>query len=112
MKFGNYVPDRGDIVWLEFDPQVGMEIQKTRPALTLSPKAYNERSGLGLFVPVTSSIKGYPFEVLFKDKKVGGVILADQVKSFDWRQRNAQKITVLDEKSLNMALQMVRLLVQ
>ena len=112
MKLGKYVPDRGDLVWLEFDPQVGLEIQKRRPALTLSQKIYNERSGLGLFAPITSSIKGYPFEVRFKNSQINGVILADQVKSFDWNQRKAEKIAMLDEDTVKKALQMVRLLIQ
>jgi mRNA interferase MazF len=112
MKFGNYVPERGDIVWLDFEPQKGTEIKKTRPALTLSPKSYNSKTGLGLFVPITSSIKGYPFEVNFTDKYIKGVILADQIKSLDWRVRNAKKITRVEKKAIHESLRKASLLLQ
>lgn len=98
-----YVPDRGDLVWLHFDPQAGHEQSGTRPALVVSPKAYNARVGLALFCPVTSQIKGYPFEVLLPvGSKVKGAVLSDQLKSLDWRIRKAKyaaKIpgAVLDE---------------
>lgn len=86
-----YVPDRGDLVWLQFDPQAGHEQAGRRPALVLSPRAYNSKVGLGLFCPVTSQVKGYPFEVtLPPDRPVSGVILADQIKSLDWRTRHAE----------------------
>lgn len=86
-----YVPDRGDIVWLRFDPQAGHERAGTRPALVVSPVAYNRRVGLALFCPVTSRIKGYPFEVLLPTVlKVQGAVLSDQVKSLDWRVRKAR----------------------
>ncbi len=87
-----YVPDRGDLVWLQFDPQIGHEQAGTRPALTLSPRAYNEKVGLAIFCPVTSNEKGYPFEVKIEEQKIRGVILADQVKSLDWRKREAKFI--------------------
>ena len=85
-----YVPDRGDLVWLDFDPQSGREQAKTRPALVLSPTRYNRLSGLALVCPVTSQVKGYPFEVLLPNGgKAQGAILSDQLKSLDWRARNA-----------------------
>jgi mRNA interferase MazF len=87
-----YVPDRGDLVWLQFDPQIGHEQAGTRPALTLSPRAYNEKVGLAIFCPVTSNEKGYPFEVKIEEQKIRGVILADQVKSLDWKKREAKFI--------------------
>lgn len=87
-----YVPDRGDLVWLQFDPQIGHEQAGTSPALTLSPRAYNEKVGLAIFCPVTSNEKGYPFEVKIEEQKIRGVILADQVKSLDWRKREAKFI--------------------
>ena len=87
-----YIPKRGDIIWLEFDPQKGKEIQKTRPALTISPHSYNLKTGLGLFMPITSQIKGYPFEVLIDEDKIQGAILCDQIRSLDWRARKAQFI--------------------
>ena len=84
-----YVPDRGDFVWLQFDPQSGHEQAGRRPALTLSPKEYNKKVGLAIFCPVTSQEKGYPFEIKVTDLPIQGVILADQVKSLDWRDRKA-----------------------
>jgi mRNA interferase MazF len=98
-----YVPSRGDLVWLEFDPQAGHEQRGRRPALVLSPKAYNRRVGLALCCPVTSQVKGYPFEVtLPPGLNVTGAVLADQVKSLDWRRRRASLLApspagVLDE---------------
>jgi mRNA interferase MazF len=87
-----YVPERGDVVWLQFDPQAGHEQAGHRPALVLSPSAYNRRSGLMLCCPITSRVKGYPFEVALAGKRdLAGVVLADQVKSLDWRARRARK---------------------
>ena len=86
-----YVPARGDIVWLSFTPQAGHEQAGHRPALVLSPETYNGKTGLALFCPVTSSAKGYPFEVsLPPTGAVSGVVLADQVKSLDWKARRAR----------------------
>ena len=86
-----YIPERGDIVWLEFNPQAGYEQAGHRPALVLSPKAYNEKVGLALFCPITSNVKGYPFEVVLPEKhKVSGAILSDQIKSLDWQVRKAK----------------------
>jgi mRNA interferase MazF len=80
-----FVPDKGEIVWLDFDPQAGHEQAKRRPALVLSPKIYNKH-GLMICCPITSKVKGYPFEVAVD----GGVVLADQVKSLDWKIRHAK----------------------
>ncbi len=89
-------PKRGDVVWLSFNPQAGHEQAGRRPAVVLSPEAYNARTGLALFCPVTSQVKGYPFEVAIPDnERVSGVILADQVKSLDWRVRQAEWIISL-----------------
>ena len=86
-----YVPNTGDIVWIAFTPQAGREQAGHRPALVLSPRSYNEKTNLALLCPVTSRVKGYPFEVsLPTPGTVGGVILADQVKSLDWRARRAR----------------------
>ena len=91
MVGGDYVPRRGDIVWLDFTPQAGHEQAGHRPALVLSPQVYNERTGLALCCPITSQVKGYPFEVLLpSDNVVTGVVLADQIKSLDWRARWAR----------------------
>lgn len=85
-----YCPRRGDVVWLEFDPQAGHEQKGRRPAFVLSPEAYNAKTGLAIFCPVTTKTKGYPFEVPVPDgHKAKGVILSDHVKSFDWRARKA-----------------------
>ena len=87
-----YVPDRGDVVWLRFDPQAGHEQTGRRPAVVLSPRAYNRKVGLALFCPVTSQVKEYPFEVpLQAGSKLRGVILSDQIKSLDWKARRASK---------------------
>lgn len=86
-----YCPKRGDIVWLSFKPQAGHEQAGHRPALTLSPEAYNRKLGLALFCPITSQVKGYPFEVpLPADLKATGVVLSDQLKSLDWQARGAK----------------------
>lgn len=86
-----YVPQRGDIVWLSFHPQAGHEQAGRRPALVLSPAVYNAKVGLALFCPITSRVKGYPFEVVIPSGlAVGGVVLSDQVKSLDWRARRAE----------------------
>ena len=87
-----YVPDRGDIVWLQFDPQAGHEQAGRCPAFVVSPRAYNRKVGLSLFCPVTSQVKGYPFEVVLpKGGKTRGAILSDQLKSLDWRARKAER---------------------
>lgn len=87
-----FVPTKGDVVWLDFDPQAGHEQAGRRPALVLSPQIYNLRTGLMLCCPITTRVKGYPFEVAVgKGALVQGVILADQVKSLDWRERRAER---------------------
>jgi mRNA interferase MazF len=86
-----YVPDEGDIVWLNFTPQSGHEQAGRRPAVVLSPKAYNRRAGLAVCVPVTNQIKGYPFEVVLSGAGATGAALADQVKSLDWQARQAER---------------------
>ena len=94
MKPAHYVPDRGDIVWLQFNPQAGHKQAGHRPALVLSPAIYNERVGLMLCCPITSQVKGYPFEVEIKaGARIKGVVLADQVKSLDWKVRQTRKET-------------------
>lgn len=85
-----YVPDAGDLVWLTFDPQAGHEQKGRRPAVILSPRVYNERTQLAIACPITSKVKGYSFEVDVGEGQISGVILADQLKSLDWKQRRAQ----------------------
>ena len=88
MVAGAYLPERGDLVWLNFNPQAGHEQAGRRPALVLSPREYNERSSLALFCPITATVKGYPFEVALRSGgSIAGVVLADQVRSLDWRAR-------------------------
>lgn len=88
MVGGPHVPDRGDLVWLNFNPQSGHEQAGHRPALVLSPREYNEQSSVALFAPITSTVKGYPFEVELPPRgPIRGVVLADQVRSLDWRAR-------------------------
>ena len=86
-----YVPDEGDIAWLNFTPQSGHEQAGRRPAVVLSPKAYNQRSGLLVCVKITNKIKGYPFEVVLSGSAATGAALADQVKSLDWKSRQAER---------------------
>lgn len=105
-----YIPKRGDVVWMEFDPQKGKEIQKTRPALTISPHSYHLKTGLGLFMPITSKIKGYPFEVLIDEDEIQGAILCDQMRSLDWKARKAKFVTHLSPSILEDALMKFRLL--
>ena len=88
---GRYVPDVGDIVWMNFTPQSGHEQAGRRPAVVLSPKAYNRKAGLLVCVPVTHQIKGYPFEVVLSGAGTTGAALADQVKSLDWQSREAER---------------------
>ena len=95
-----YVPDSGHIVWLEFDPQAGHEQAGHRPAVVLSPKIYNGKTGLMLCCPLTTRIKGYPFEVHIKGNP-SSVVLSDQIKSLDWVARNAKKKGVVSPKELS-----------
>ena len=94
-----YVPERGDVVWLAFNPQVGHEQAGHRPAVVLSPRNYNKASGLALMCPMTTQIKGYPFEVPIASSPQPSVVLADQIKSLDWAGRKAAKkgIVSVDE---------------
>ncbi len=93
-----YVPERGDAIWINFNPQAGHEQAGRRPAIVLSPQGYNGKVGLCLLCPITNQVKGYPFEVLIPaGLKATGVVLSDQAKSLDWRGRNAEFITDLPE---------------
>ena len=107
-----YVPERGDLVWLTFDPQAGHEQAGKRPALVISPTAYNEKVGLAIFCPITSKVKGYPFEVVVKGKKISGAVLSDQIKSLDWQAREARFAEKLSAQSLADVLAKVRVLIE
>lgn len=98
-------PDRGDVVWISFDTQAGHEQAGRRPALVLSPARYNGKVGLALLCPVTSRIKGFPFEVAIPSGlPIAGVVLADQVRSLDWRSRRAERICTLPEPTISEVL--------
>lgn len=91
-----YIPSRGDVVWLSFSPQVGHEQAGRRPAVVISPASYNDKVGLALLCPITSQVKEYPFEVgIPAGLAVSGVVLSDQIKSFDWRMRKAEFVCKL-----------------
>lgn len=108
-----YVPDRGDVVWLTFTPKAGYEQAGHRPALVLSPRIYNEKTGLGLFCPIISKVKGYPFEVALPAKgPVRGVVLSDQIKSLDWRARRACFSSHAPRKVLSEVLENLGLLLE
>lgn len=100
----NYIPQRGDIVWLNFEPRTGNEISKTRPAIVISPKRYNEKTNLSILIPITSKVKKYPFEVPINTAEIKGVALCDHIKSLDWKKRKAEKITTLGEETLKQVL--------
>ncbi len=102
----SYVPDRGPVVWLDFDPQTGHEQAGRRPALVLSPRIYNRPSGLALLCPITNQSKGYPYEVEIPDGTgVNGVILADQIKNMAWKQRRAAFLCNLPAEVLEEVLE-------
>ena len=99
-----YCPQKGDVAWLSFTPQAGHEQAGHRPALVVSPREYNQKVGLALFCPITSQIKGYPFEVAIPaGLRVAGVILVDQIKSLDWKSRRASFCCKLPSTTLEEA---------
>lgn len=105
------MPQRGEVVWLQFDPQAGPGQAGLRPALVVSSAAYNGKVGLALFCPITNQVKGYPFEVaLPAGTKATGVVLADQVKSLDWRARSARRISTVPPDVLQAVLTKLNLL--
>ncbi len=107
-----YIPDSGDIVWIAFNPQAGHEQAGRRPALVLSPAAYNGKVGLAILCPITSQIKGYPFEVKIPNGlEVGGAILSDQVKSLDWKARKAEFCCKLPPAPFNEVVQKLNALI-
>ena len=107
----NGVPDRGDVVWLNFTPQAGHEQAGRRPALVLSPAMYN-RFGLMLACPITTQVKGYPFEVLMSGCSISGVALADHLRNMDWRARQMEFICTVPEEVLDQATEKIKLLLK
>ena len=107
-----WIPERGDVVWITMDPSAGHEQSGRRPALVLSPAAYNSKVGLAILCPITSQVKGYPFEVQVPDGlPVGGVVLSDQAKSLDWRARGAEFLCTVPQESTSTVLQRLETLV-
>ena len=108
-----YIPKRGDIVWLNFNPQKGHEQAGKRPAFVISPEKYNKVTGLMLCCPITSKQKGYPFEVELKELPIQGVILCDQIKSLDFQARNVQlAYEVRDEALVKEVVSFIKLLLE
>jgi mRNA interferase MazF len=108
-----YAPDRGDVIWITFNPQAGHEQAGRRPALVLSPVAYNRKVGLAVLCPITSQVKDYPFEVLIpRGLKVQGAILADQVKNLDWKARATKLICRLPSSVTDDALRKLNTLLR
>jgi mRNA interferase MazF len=96
VKTDSFIPQRGDVIWITLNPRAGQEQAGRRPAVTLSPQAYNAKIGLALLCPVTNQVKGYPYEVLIPPHlPISGAILSDQIKSLDWRVRKAEFICSL-----------------
>ncbi len=101
-------PDRGDLVYLDFNPQSGHEQTGRRPAIVLSPRNFNEATGFAVFCPITRQEKGYPFEVvLSSDSAITGVILTDQVKSLDWRARHTQVEGQASEEIIQACIELI-----
>jgi len=108
-----YIPNSGDIVWIMFNPQAGHEQSGHRPALVLSPAAYNAKVGLAILCPITSQVKGYPFEVKIPEGlEISGAILSDQVKNLDWKARKAQFVCKLPSNVFNEVVQKLGTLIQ
>lgn len=106
-----YIPDRQDIIRLEFDPQKRKETQKTRPPLVISPREYNSKVGLALCAPITSKIKGYPFESLIEGEEITGAIICDQIRSLDWQARKAKFIEKCTDRTFFEVIEKIRALI-
>ena len=106
-----YIPDRGDIMWLTFTPQAGHEQMGRRPALVLSHKLYNERTNLAIVCPITSKIKGYPFEAIIESRIINGAVLSDQMKNLDWKERNAEYIEKADTDVVDEVVSKIKALI-
>lgn len=101
----SYIPERGDVIWISMNPQAGHEQAGRRPAVILSPKSYNGKVGLAILCPITSQVKGYPFEVVIPEGyEVAGAILSDQIKNLDWKARKAKFNCQLPNEIINKVL--------
>jgi mRNA interferase MazF len=108
---GDDIPERGDLIWLTFNPQAGHEQAGRRPAVVLSPGSYNAKTNLALVCPITSQIKGYPFEIAIpQGVPIQGVILSDQIRSLNWRARRAERIGSLPEETIAQILERLKAL--
>ena len=107
----SYIPNRGDIVWLNFTPQAGHEQLGTRLALILSPEKYNKKTGLAVCCPITSNVKGYPFEVAISGKKINGAVLSDHLKNLDWKVRKARFIEKASKEALEQCVMKISALI-
>jgi mRNA interferase MazF len=107
----SYIPEKGDIVWMNFTPQAGHEQHDTRPAIIISPKIYNKKTNLSLCCPITSNHKGYPFEVRVSGKKIDGVILSDHLKNLDWKARKVKLIEKASSAVLSECIEKISTLI-
>ena len=107
-----YIPERGDIVRIDFNPQLGHEQKGRRPAIIISHKSYNQKVGLALFCPITSQVKNYPFEVKIEVDQITGAILSDQIKSLDWTTRNIASIGKVSNEILQTIIERIELLIK
>lgn len=112
MVTAKYIPERGDIIWLNFDSAKGHEQRGDRPAFVISPRSYNEKTDMALVCPITSSIKSYPLEELLETKELTGAILVDQIRCVDWSERNASFIVKTEPDLLQRVLRKVRMLTE
>jgi len=108
-----YTPKRGDIVWVNFQPQSGKEQSGRRPAIVLSNSEYNRIVGLAIFCPITSKVKGFPFEVaLPKNLPISGVVLDDQIRNLDWKSRNVEYISTIDTETIEKILGLIKRIIE
>lgn len=106
-----YIPERGDVIWVDFDPTRGLEIQKTRPALVLSPKVFNQKTKLVLVAPITSTVRGHAFEVSIAGNQISGVVVCQQVRTVDYKASYIKKVERASKSVVEEALAKVRTIV-
>ena len=106
-----YIPNKGDLIWLDFSPQMGYEQKGKRPAIVISSKEYNKKTHLSLCCPITSNRKNYPFEVVLRAQKIKGVILTDHLKNLDWKARKAKFIEKAKTKTVSECIEKIMALI-